>query len=146
MDYGRRVTAFLLIVALAAAPLRGVAAAGAHMHGGHYMAPLRVGVSATALPSSNHCSHDSVLATLEPTPVHPEAMGDMGAGEPLAAMDSSCRCHDHCHCGGNARLAPALPSTYSVASVPNVGDQFQRFSPSHGTFVLLKTRPPTVTV
>lgn len=153
MGYGRRVTAFLLIAALAAAPLRGAMAGGMHMHGGHQtmsraepaLAPMRVGVIVAALPASAHCNRDHNPPVPEPAHFQHDAASRLGAGDPLAVMGGSCHCDGNCHCACNARLAPALPSAYTVVSVPRVAGRFQCFSLSPGTFVLIKTRPPTLT-
>lgn len=142
MDSSRKVVTFLLTVAMAVAPLQGSMAKGGEMSGADPHADHHTNGSDLPDATPHRCSHrnhDTHSGVINESP-------GSGDDETLQTVSSTpgCNCGDgYCSCCGKVSV-PVLPSIYTTVSIWPQSELIQTFALFTGTFVLVKTRPPTV--
>jgi len=141
MEANRQVITLLLTVAMAVAPLQGSMANDSEMSGASSHAQHRTQESdlPDAPPSCSHHNHDTQSGVTH-------GFAGSSDDEILQTVSSApgCNCGDgYCSCCGKVSI-PGLPSIYSIARISSQSELVQTFSLFTGTFVLVKTRPPTL--
>ncbi len=144
MEASRQVLTFLLSIAMTVAPLQGVASGHGQMSDVHVEhakdVMLRDGHSEhSAAGSDAHCAHNLDEANHS----HDAGKVQMPARALRATgMTPLCDCSDNCQCCHKV-LTPAIPSLYTTMRVSFQIEPVHILSRYTGTFVLVKTRPPT---
>jgi len=142
MGTNRTVVTFLLTVAMSVAPLQGTMAKDSEMSGAGPHADHQPNESGLPGDAPHRCSHHSHNTDSNVT----NEFSGSGDDETLQTVSSTpgCNCGDgNCSCCGKVSV-PVLPSIYSTVYLSPQSEQIQTFTLFTGTFVLVKTRPPTV--
>jgi len=142
MGTNRTVVTFLLTVAMSVAPLQGTMAKDSEMSGADPHADHQPNGSGLPDDAPHRCSHRSHDTHSDVT----SELSGFGDDETLQTVSSTpgCNCGDgYCSCCGKVSV-PVLPSVYTTVSISPQSELIQTFALFTGTFVLVKTRPPTV--
>lgn len=139
MEVNRQVVTLLLTVTIVVAPLQGTMANETEMsdvHAGH--------AEQSALPdASPSCSHHDHHPDSGAADTNPDSAGNQ-VGQSVSSKPG-CNCSANCNCSCCSKVStPVLPSVYSTIWVSTqTTERIQTFFLFTGTFVLVRTRPPT---